>query len=88
MSILALTALNCISDRNKNTDNASRTAEIFESNEQTVINALSFYSQNLLRQHKTTYTECKSSFGLAQYINKFWIGHKNFGPAQNILGPV
>ena len=34
MSILALTALNCISDRNKNTDNASRTVEILESNEQ------------------------------------------------------
>ena len=25
---------------------------------------------------------------LPQYVNKFLVWHKNFGPAQNILGPV
>ena len=25
---------------------------------------------------------------LPQYVNKFLVGHKKFGPAQNILGPV
>ena len=25
---------------------------------------------------------------LPQYLNKFFVWHKKFGPAQNILGPV
>ena len=25
---------------------------------------------------------------LPKYVNKFWVLHKKFGPAQNILGPV
>ena len=114
MSILALTALNCISDRNKNTDNASRTVEIFESNEQTVINALSFYrSQNIFCRSKWPIPEiwlhlvplqkllCQEKkhfywmqiifrsdtkfLRLAQYVKKFLIRHKKFGPTQNIL---
>ena len=28
------------------------------------------------------------SLGPAQYVNKLLVPHKNFGPVQNILGPV
>ena len=37
---------------------------------------------------KTNFTECKSSFCLAQYVNKCLVRHKEFGLAQNILRPV
>ena len=59
-------------------------------------NALSFYSfQNVLCWHKKQFywlqiiflsgTKC---LRLPQYVNKFLVWHKKFGPAQNILGPV
>ena len=37
---------------------------------------------------KTNFTECKSSFVLAQYVNQFLVWHKQFKLAQNILRPV
>ena len=52
--------------------------------------------KNFCAGTKNNFTECKSSFCLAQnlcdchnmYVNKFFVWHKKFGPAQNILGPV
>ena len=51
--------------------------------------------QKLLRRHKKQFywmqiiflsgTKC---LRLPQYVNKFLVWHKKFGPAQNILGPV
>ena len=51
--------------------------------------------QNLLCRHKNQFywmqiiflsgTKC---LWLPQYVNKFLVWHKKFGPAQNILGPV
>ena len=34
------------------------------------------------------FLSCTKSLGLAQYVNKFLVRQKKFGPAQNILGPV
>ena len=44
--------------------------------------------KNVCAGTKTNFTECKSSFVLAQYVNKFLVRHKKFELAQNILGPV
>ena len=41
--------------------------------------------KNFCAGTKTNFTVCKSSFCL---FDKFLVQHKNFGPAQNILGPV
>ena len=44
--------------------------------------------KNFFAGTKTNFNECKSSFCLAQYLIKFLVWHRQFGPAQNILGPV
>ena len=52
------------------------------------LTAFSASSKTFVLAQKPCFTECKSSFYLAQYVNKFWGWLKKFGPAQNILGPV
>ena len=51
--------------------------------------------QKLLCRHKNQFLWIQIIFlsdtkclWLAQYVNKFLVRHKKFGPAQNILGPV
>ena len=52
------------------------------------LTAFSASSKTFVLAQKPCFTECKSSFYLAQHVNKFLVWHKQFGPAQNILGPV
>ena len=52
------------------------------------LTAISASSKTFVPAQKNNFTEFKLSFFLAQHVNRFFVWHKKFGPAQNILGPA